>query len=72
MMLTCSGSRMMTSSQTTPRCDGVYRRSARSTQSDELRRPELTYFGIVDVVNLVEDNKLDISDQIGALVQHAS
>lgn len=31
-----------------------------------------TYLGVVDVVDFIEDNKLDVSDQIGTLVEHAS
>lgn len=29
-----------------------------------------TYLGVIDIVHLVKDDELDISNQVGALVQH--
>lgn len=65
IMLTCSGSMMMTSSQTTPRCKVSCCERAGYTELS-------SHLGIVYIVNLVENDKFDITNQISAFVEHAS
>lgn len=40
-------------------------------QQDDNLLPDNTPLGIVDIVNLVEDDKLNVADEICALVEHA-
>lgn len=63
---TCSGSMIMTSSQTTPRCVA----EGKIIQLDPVcasRAQGPSHLEVIDVVHLVEDHPFDISDQVGAL-----
>ena len=56
---------MITSSQTTPRC--------RVAQLFAIVQMHMsTHLRIIDIVNFVEDDKLDITDEVGSLVEHAA
>lgn len=35
-------------------------------------KKKITHLGIIDVMDLIEDDKLNISDKVSTLVQHAS
>lgn len=41
-------------------------------QHDDDFLPNHTALGIIHIVNLVENHKLDIANQVGSLVKHAS
>jgi hypothetical protein len=61
---------IITSSQTTPRCKG----GVRWPKQENDRRGENTStdLRIIDIMNLVKNHKLNVSDEVSALVKHAS
>lgn len=61
----CSGNMMMTSSHTTPR----YRRSV---NHQLVYHSTLTYLCVIHVMHFIEDHKLDVANQVGATIKHAS
>lgn len=62
----CSGSMMMTSSHTTPRCVG--QKGEVSSGARGLRRAvRYAHFKIVHVMDLVKDDPFDVADQIRSL-----
>jgi hypothetical protein len=69
----------MTSSQTTPRCNGVVRLNktgkkivGESTQEKRNKYVRThTHLCIIDIMNLVENHELHVSDEVRTLVKHA-